>query len=210
MPDRIYDQTINHFLQQAISSSPTPGGGNVAAVAATLAASMVGMVASLTIGKKAYAQYDEQAKEVLKECNLLINQLKELTHQDMAAFDDYMRAFRLPATTEQEKWAKDDALQAASRNATFIPLGICQTCLEVIRQASLIAVFGNRMAVSDAGVGACLGLGALKSAMLSVDVNLKSIIDQEFIKDSCIKRNQLLTEAEELYAATMVAVKQRG
>ncbi len=209
MPDRIYDQSINNFLTQAIAPTHTPGGANVSAVAATLACSMVAMVASLTIGKKAYAAVEREAREVLAECQHLIERLKELTHQDMAAFDDYMAAYRMPKDTEAQLAAKQAALEQAAQNATFVPLGICQACLEVIAQAHKVVRFGNKMAISDAGVGATLGLGALRSAMLSVEANLPVITNREYVQNAQDTRARLLTQGDELCAATLVKIRER-
>lgn len=209
MADKVFDESINNFLKEAISPSPSPGGGNVAAVAAAMAASMVGMVASLTMGKKAYAQVEGKAETVLKECENLIEQLKELTHQDMAAYGGYIRAYRMPKDTEEQQAAQRAALETAAQNSTSVPLDICQACLEVIAQAYEIAGYGNKMAISDAGVGAYLALGALRSVMLTVEANLSAINDQEFLLLAQNRRAHLLVKAEDLSAAAIIRVKER-
>ena len=209
MADNIYDLSINDFLKQAMSPTPTPGGANVSAVAATLACSMVSMVATLTIGKAAYAAVQEPAQDVARQCVHIIEILKELTHQDIAAFNDYMTAYRLPKTDAAAQATRSATLAAAACSATLVPMDIGRACLKIIRLAYEMADFGAQMAVSDAGVGACLSLGALRSAMLSVEVNLQNIVDQDFI-DQCQKQcAEMLTQADKLCSATLVKTRER-
>ena len=202
----IYDKTLNEFLKEASSSSPTPGGGNVSAVAATLGASMVCMVANLTIGKKGYEEYQEQATEIRDKLLKIIEKLKELTEKDIEAFNKYMEAFRMPKNTEEEKEKRKKALQEAAKNATVVPLEISKTCLEILIEAEKLSKFGNKMAISDVGVGAYIAEACAKAAMYSVDINLPSIKDEEFKKEVEAQRAQILTKAEELKILTLANV----
>ena len=205
----IYDKSINWFLGEAISDSPTPGGASVAAVAGTLACSMVGMVASLTINKKAYAQYQIEAEKVLEQCRYLTRHLQELTQQDMVVFEDYMKAFRMPKGSGEEKAARGQALEIAAKNATMVPMAICGACLDILRQALSVSGFGNKMAISDAGVGVHLALGALKAAMLNVDVNLGSLNDREFIDATSAQRKMLVQAADSVSAQALALIRER-
>ena len=209
MSDRVYGKTLNEFIEVAASASPTPGGGNVSAVVGTHAAAMVCMVANLTIGKKAYAEVEEDAKKVVMNMEAIIERLKALTNKDMEAFDQYMAVFRMPKETDQEKKARADALQAAAKNATNVPLDICRTCLDILIQAEALSSYGNKMAISDVGVGAMVGEAALKACMLSVDINLPSIKDAEFVAQVKAERARLFTEAEELKMLALAKVKER-
>jgi formiminotetrahydrofolate cyclodeaminase len=205
----VYDESINQFLARAISAQPTPGGVSTAALAAALAAGMVGMTASLTLGKKAYSLYQEAAAEVLRQAQELTDRLKDLTIQDMEAYQDYIAAFRLPKGSREEAAAREQAVQQAGRRVTEIPLSICQACLEVIAQAHAIADFGNRMAIADAGVGAHLAWGALQAAMLNVRLNLASVQDQSFIALAQIRQQELLDEGQRLSRETAAKIEQR-
>ena len=209
MADQVYGKSLNEFIAEAASSSPTPGGGNVSAVIATLGASMVSMVANLTIGKKAYAEYEEQAKEVAAKVGDIIERLKVLTNADMEAFAQYMAVFKMPKETDEDKKARAAALQSAAKNATNVPLDICRACLEIVEQAEVLSKFGNKMAISDVGVGAMIGEAAMKSCMLSVDINLPSIKDQEFVAQVQAERNRLFTRAQELGLLALARVKEK-
>ncbi len=207
--DRVYGKVFSEFIAEAASSSPTPGGGNVSAAIATLAASMVCMVANLTVGKKAYAEHEEAAKRIVNNMEAIIERLKALTSQDMEAFDQYMAVFRMPKETEEEKKARAEAMQAAAKNATNVPLDICRSCLDILIQAEELSKFGNKMAISDVGVGALVGEAALRAAMLSVDINLPSIKDQAFVATAKAERARLFVEAEELKVLAMARVKEK-
>jgi len=205
----VYTKTINDFLAEACSSSPTPGGGNVSAVVATLGGSMIAMVANLTLGKKGYEDFQDETKDILDRVTKGINELKELTLKDMQAFDDYMKCFRMPKETEEEKAARKEAIQKAAKNATLVPLTICRTCAELLRQADRLSRFGNKMAISDVGVGAYVCEAALRACMLSVDINLPTIKDQDFVNDVLNQRARLFAEAEDLKTKALAYVKEK-
>ena len=205
----LYEKTINEYLEVAASSSPTPGGGNVSAVTATNAAAMVCMVANLTIGKKGYEEYQDQAKEILDNTMKVMEKLKELTQKDIDAFNKYMEAFRMPKNTDEEKEKRKQALQEAAKNATIVPLEISKACLEILVQAEKLSKFGNKMAISDVGVGAYIAEACVKAAMYSVDINLPSIKDEEFVNKVKQERAEIFTKAEELKILTLANVNYR-
>jgi len=209
MAEQVYGKTLNDFIAVAASSSPTPGGGNVSAVVATLGASMVAMVGNLTLSNKKYEEFHGQAKELVDRVMEIIARLKELTAKDMAAFDQYMAAFRLPKETDQEKKARTEAVQAAAKNATLVPLDICRACLDILKEAEDLSKYGNKMAISDVGVGAMVAEAALRSCMLSVDINIPSIKDQEFVAKVKAERQRLFVQAEELKLLALARVKEK-
>ena len=208
MPE-VYTKVINEFLAEACSSSPTPGGGNVSAVVGTLGASMIAMVANLTIGKKGYEDYQAEAGDILEQVMTGLDRLKKLTLDDMAAFDDYMKCFRLPKATDEEKAARREAIQAAAKNATMVPLNICRTLRDLMKQADRLSRFGNKMAISDVGVGAYVCEAALRACMLSVDINVPSIKDEAFVTDVLNERARLFAEAEDLKIKSLTYVKEK-
>jgi formiminotetrahydrofolate cyclodeaminase len=205
----VYDMTISEFLKVAGSSAHVPGGGNVSAVVATLGASMGAMVASLTKGKKGYEEYQAENETILNAFLEGIESLKAMTIGDIEAFDAYMATFKLPKDTEEQKKIRSEAIQAAGQKATLAPLNVCRKCLELIRQAAKLAPFGNKGAISDCGVAAIVLEAALRAAMLSVDINLPSLKDQNFVEKVKAERAQLFTEAEELKVSILHHMRTR-
>lgn len=208
MPE-VYTKVINDFLAEACSSSSTPGGGNVSAVVGTLGGSMIAMVANLTLGKKGYEDYQDDAKDILDKVMKGIEDLKDLTIKDMEAFAGYMKCFRMPKETDADKAARKEAIQSAAKNATMVPLNICRTCVELMKQANRLSRFGNKMAISDVGVGAYVCEAAMRACMLSVDINIPSIKDQDFVADVVNERARLFAEAEDLKIKALTYVKEK-
>src|SRR5262245_9187991 len=124
----LYEKTLNDYLAEAASGSPTPGGGSVSAVVAANAAAMVSMVANLTIGKKKYATVQSQAEKIVAAATSAIERLKDLTAQDIEAFEAVMTAWRMPGESEAEKEAKKNAMAQATRTATLVPLELASVC----------------------------------------------------------------------------------
>ena len=205
----LFNQSMNEFIEKAASNSPTPGGGNVSAVIATLAASMVSMVANLTIGKKGYEEVQDQAKKAADDLKGIIENLKELTAKDMAVFSKFMEALRMPEDTEEQKTKRTEAMQQAAKTATEVPMEICRQCLEVLKIAVPLATYGNKGAISDVGVGAYVAEAALRSAMLSVDINLPGIKDAAFVEKYRAERRQLFADADEMKLVAVAKVKER-
>ncbi|MFH1059873.1 MAG: cyclodeaminase/cyclohydrolase family protein [Pseudomonadota bacterium] len=209
MEDKIYGMSLNDFIAVAASKSHTPGGGNVSAVVATLAASMVAMVGNLTVSNKKYEEFHAQAQTQVDRLMGVIEKLKELTNADIAAFDHYMGCFKLPKETDADKKARAAALEDAAQKATLVPLEICQCCLEIIKEADELSKYGNKMAISDVGVGAMVGEAALRACMLSVDINLPSIKDQAFAAKVRAARENLFVQAEEHKLLALARVKEK-
>ncbi len=205
----LFNQSMNEFIEKAASNSPTPGGGNVSAVIATLAASMVSMVANLTIGKKGYEEVQDQAKKAADDLKGIIETLKDLTAKDMAVFSKFMEALRMPKDTEEQKATRTEAMQQAAKTATEVPMEICRQCLEVLKIAVPLATYGNKGAISDVGVGAYVAEAALRSAMLSVDINLPGIKDPAFVEKYRAERRQLFADADEMKLIAVAKVKER-
>jgi formiminotetrahydrofolate cyclodeaminase len=205
----VADKNIRQFLAEAISSSPTPGGANVAALCGAMAASMAGMVAALTLGKKAYAQVQDQAQCTLAQSQKLMQQLQDLADQDIAAFTDFMAAWRLPQKEAAEARVRRLAIQQAAGAAALVPLTIAEACLKVLTLARQAADLGNKMALSDAAGSGCLAWGALQAALLNVEVNLELMSEGEAAADIKQRQSAVLAEGERLHGQIMAAIELR-
>ena len=209
LPSNFYEMTLNDFLKVAASSSHVPGGGNVSAVVGALGASMGAMVASLTQGKTGYEEHQAANSAILKAFLDGIENLKRLTQGDVEAFDAYMKAFKLPKDTDEQKKARAAAIVEGVKKATLAPMMICRQCLDLMREAAKLAPFGNKGAISDCGVAAIILEGALRAAMLSVDINLSSVKDAAFAADIASERGRLIAEAEEIKALVLTHMRAR-
>ena len=59
------NMTVEQFAMQTASNEPVPGGGSISALAGALAAALTEMVAGLTIGKKKYAEVEDEMKKAV-------------------------------------------------------------------------------------------------------------------------------------------------
>src|SRR5208283_992112 len=109
-------KTVDEFIDEVASSSPTPGGGSVAALAGALGAALTAMVCNLTIGKKKYLGVQREMEEVLKQSDNLQASFVKLIDDDAEAFNTVMSAFDLPKETEEEKTKRAEAIQQATKN----------------------------------------------------------------------------------------------
>lgn len=167
------------FVAEVASDTATPGGGSVAAMVGALGAALNHMVAGLTIGKPRYAASDAEMRRVQAQAKALQAELTELIAVDSAAFDAVMAAYRLPRGTTDEAAIRRDAIQAALRRATAVPLDIVSRALEVLKLTRIAVEHGNASAISDAGVAGIMALAAAQGASLNVDVNVIGLRDLE-------------------------------
>lgn len=168
---------LNDFLSELASDSPTPGGGSVAALAGALGAALGSMVCNLTVGKKKYADVEEDMKALLAKTEALRLELAELVDEDAAAFDEFMSAMKLPKDTDEEKARRRGAMQSALVDAATVPFVVMEKCVEVAVLSREAATKGNANAVSDAGVSALMARAGAHAARLNVLINLGGITD---------------------------------
>ncbi len=165
------------FLARVAAGTPTPGGGCVSALAGALAASLTRMVANLTIGKKGYEEVEGEMREIEAALTHLEEELLELAVQDAAAFDAIMAAYRLPRKTAEDKAARRQVLQEATREATRVPLATAERTVKVLEFLAQVSSRGNVNALTDAVVGAHLALAAVRGAAANVRVNVDTLDD---------------------------------
>jgi formiminotetrahydrofolate cyclodeaminase len=173
------NKSCNDFIEELSSKSPVPGGGGASAYVGALGMSLGSMVGNLTLGKKKYADVEEDIKELLKKSEDVIDNLKKLVAKDAEVFYPLSQAYGLPKETEEEKTAKDAALQQALIAATMVPLEIAKYCLKAIDLHEEYAKKGTRIAISDVGVGVAFCKAALQGAKLNVLINTKIMKDKE-------------------------------
>ena len=183
--------TVDQWFDALSSAEPAPGGGSAAAFAGAMGAALVAMVARLTIGRKAYASVEGEARRVLEAATDAMNVLRALVQADAAAYGLVRLAYQTPKTDPGRLGQIDQALLGAART----PLETARAAVAVIKLAQAIRAVGNKNARSDATVGEQLARTALAGALENVRVNVAGLSDPSVGK-------ALLEEAEEL-AGTM-------
>jgi formiminotetrahydrofolate cyclodeaminase len=193
----LMDMTVKEFLTELASNSPAPGGGSVSAMAGSLSAALVSMVANLTTDNNDSGQ-NQDVDAALKRAADLMAVLEEAVDADTEAFNKVMDAYRLPKQTEEEKKKRSQAIQQALQGAALHPMKVARQCLDVLRLCSWAAAEGNPNALSDAGVAALLAQSGIRGALYNVEINLSSIKDQQFKERLAREKEEILKEAVKL------------
>ncbi len=163
------------FLDELASAAPTPGGGSAAAFTAAEAAALTAMVARLTVGKKKYAEVEEQMKDLANQADELRGKMSAAIAEDSAAFEAVMQAYRLPKEDEAQAQQRAAAIHTATLEAARVPLETAETSLGVMRLAERAAASGNLNAVTDAWSAVMLAHAAISCAGANVRINLAAL-----------------------------------
>jgi glutamate formiminotransferase/formiminotetrahydrofolate cyclodeaminase len=177
------EATPETFLQQVAASTPTPGGGSVAALAGALAAALTSMACSLTLSREGGVSVAEELEPVLVEAEVLRQELTTLVEGDARAYQEVLEAYRLPKASTAEKKVRSKAIQQALEKAARVPLRVAEGALRVLELVPSVLEKGLPSAASDVGVTAYMAQGALKGAALNVRTNLASLRDQALTKE---------------------------
>ncbi len=181
-------KSLKNYLEELSSSSPTPGGGNVAALCGVLASSLGEMVCNLTIGKKKYLNFEIEAKDLREKFESFKKDFLILAERDNEAFDRVMDAFKLLKETEAQKAFRNSAIEHATLEAALVPEEVIIKCNELLPLLEIIAEKGNQNSLSDAGVAISLATTAAEGAFLNVAINCSGLTNQvtakEFLKKS--------------------------
>jgi glutamate formiminotransferase/formiminotetrahydrofolate cyclodeaminase len=207
MPRPLVAMTVERFVDEVSSSSPTPGGGSVAALAGGLGAALAAMVANLTVGKKGYEAAWGSSCALAERAQALKAALLAAVDDDTKAFDGVLAAMRLPKGTDAETRARTEAIAAAYEKATSVPLATARLCLAAIELAEEAARTGNRNSASDAGVGALLAKAGLEAAILNVRTNLPSVREGAFKSATVAEIAALQSRSAQPLANTLAAVE---
>jgi glutamate formiminotransferase/formiminotetrahydrofolate cyclodeaminase len=193
-------KTVTAFLDEVASSSPAPGGGSVAALAGALGAALTTMVCNLTIGKKKYIDVEEEVKKIRTEAERLRTRFTDLVDEDTQAFKKVMEAYALPKDGEAQKTLRGAAIEAATKEATLIPLEVMKHCIDAMALAQQVTSSGNVNSVSDAGVSTLMLYAACEGAALNVKINLNGLSDSDFVGwksddvESLLKTGRMMLE----------------
>lgn len=165
------------FIDELASSSPVPGGGGASAYVGALATAAAAMVGNLTVGKKTYADVEEEVQSSLARLDALRVRLVELVEEDARAFEPLSATYRMPKGTPEEAASRNEAMQTALVGACEVPLEIMRKVAKTVDEIDYLAYHGSKLARSDAGVAAVFARAAIDGASLNVFINVASMQD---------------------------------
>ena len=187
---------LRQFCNETLSDSPAPGGGSVAALMGALGASLGGMVANLSAGKRGWDDQLSFFSEWAVKGQQLKDELLFLVDEDTAAFNKVMAAFGLPKDSAEEKAARSKAIQAANQYAAEIPLKVMETASRSYDLLAQMAEKGNPASISDVGVGLLATRACIEGAAMNVRINLSGLKDEK-VKAALQERMSWLTAESE-------------
>jgi Formimidoyltetrahydrofolate cyclodeaminase (EC 4.3.1.4) len=197
------DLGLQAFINQLESSEPVPGGGSVAALSSSLASALAAMVANLTIGKKNYEAVSDEMSNVTVRMAAYKQVFVDLIDKDANSFDSVMKAFKLPKETDEEKAHRTQLIQDGMKYAASVPLEVAEKTAELFEDIAYLVENGNKNAQTDALVAGMMARTAILSALYNVKINLGSIKDETFVKDTSDKVKELEALAIEKEAYIM-------
>jgi formiminotetrahydrofolate cyclodeaminase len=172
--------TVEDFIEQLASASPTPGGGSASALAGAMAAAMVEMACNLTVGREKFKNVEGEMQTVLGRAKELRKILLDAVDEDTESYSAVSEAYKLPRGTDQEKSARTRAIQEALQGATEVPLRVARAATETSQLATIALQKSNPNVASDARVAQLLADAACQGAIANVEINLGSITDAGF------------------------------
>ena len=177
----------NEFVEVLASKAPVPGGGGASALVGAVGTALGNMVGSLTVGKKKYAEVEEEMWELKKKCDELQKDFLRLIERDAEVF----------------------VMEIVLKDACSVPMEIMEKCCEAIEVIVEFAAKGSTLAISDAGVGAAFCKAALKGASLNVYINTKSMADRAYAEELNKKADAMLEKYTKIADETFESVLSR-
>ena len=187
---KLIDQTVASFTQELASPAPVPGGGGASALVAAIGISLGDMVGELTVGKKRYADVEEDIRLLMERSQALRIRFLELVDADAEVFAPLAKAYGIPKDDPNRAQVMEEAL----RTACSVPMDIMRACAQALDIIEEFAAKGSKLAISDAGCGAILCKAAMQAASLNVFINTKSMKDRKCASALEEEANALLTK----------------
>lgn len=198
---KLLEMTVEGFLAELGSDSPAPGGGSAPALAGAIAASLCEMVCRLTLSRDACKDVWAVIEEAQIRAASLGSRLRELIEEDARAFNSVITARKLPHVTEEQKAAREHAIQEGTLRSARVPLETLEYLAALADVAAVCADLGNPGCVTDAGSAAQMIRTGAAAAAWNVRVNLPSL------RDATLKE-ELGSDAARLLEGVMKAVEQ--
>ena len=208
MNNSLTDLTVKGLLDVTAGKDPVPGGGSISALNGAISAALTEMVAGLTIGKKKYAEVEEQMKQLVERVQKIRQQLILDVDRDSEAYNVVFAAFQMPKDTEEEKAARSAQIQEATKIAANVPMEVARRVYSLLSDIEEVVANGNQNAVTDGCVAMMSARNAIIGALFNVRINLTSIKDEQYVADMTAEADRLEREVIEREAKVIEYTKE--
>jgi glutamate formiminotransferase/formiminotetrahydrofolate cyclodeaminase len=206
---KLVNYSLKQFAEETASESPAPGGGSISAYVGALGAALGTMVANLSAHKRGWDNRWKEFSDWAEKGKFYHTALLNCVDEDTHAFNQIMAAFELPKETIQEKANRNEAIQAATKNAIEVPLKVMQLANDSMEILKAMAETGNPNSVSDAGVGALCARTAVEGAFLNVKINTAGLNDKFYVEKILKEAEKMLFYAKESEVSILKIVHQK-
>ena len=208
MNNSLTDLTVKGLLDVTAGKDPVPGGGSISALSGSIAAALTEMVAGLTIGRKKYAEVEEQMKQLVERVHEIRQQLILDVDRDSEAYNVVFEAFQMPKETDEQKAARSAQIQEATKIAANVPMEVARRVYSLLSDIEEVVSNGNQNAVTDGCVAMMSARNAIIGALFNVRINLTSIKDEKFAADMTAEADRLEREVIEREAKVIEYTKE--
>lgn len=192
--------SVTEFTNQLASKTSVPGGGGASALVSSIGIALGDMVGEFTVGKKTYADVEEDIKALMTEAKRLQNQLLECIDEDAKAFEPLSKAYSI----SKDDPKRDAVMEECLKDAAAVPFKILELCGKAIDLQEEFANKGSKIMISDAATGVALLSGAMKGAAVNVKVNTKLMKNRAYANELDCKVEELLNiyipKADRIYS----------
>jgi formiminotetrahydrofolate cyclodeaminase len=175
-----------------------------------MAAAMLAMVCTLTIGRPRYAEVENEVRRILDATGEHRRALLALANADAEAYGAVSAAYRLPNQTDEEKAARRTAIASSMEGATDVPVRTAEAAVSVLRCTARAGEIANRTMLGDVAVGAHLGLSAVRGAADQARLNLRSLGASAFAAEMDRRIAAALADGDEATGRALEAVERRS
>lgn len=198
------DTNIEQFTEKLASKTSVPGGGGASALVGAVGIALGDMVGEFTVGKKKYADVEEDVKALMDEAQKLRVQLLECINKDAIAFEPLSKAYGIP----KDDPTRDEVMEKCLKDAAQVPYEIMKLSARAIELQGEFAQKGSRIVISDAATGVAICKAALQGAAVNVKINTKSMKDREYASQLNISVNEMLDKycaiADEIFNSVVI------
>lgn len=201
MPPRVSDSTLEQFRHATADQQPTPAGVAVAAASAAFALGLLVKVLAVSGKRQELTASLARLQSLAAAAQAASHRMLQLASDDVAAFEAYLTARRLPRATDSERQAREHGTAIAVRRAIDVPLAAAQETAAGLELCGGMSAVTPPALAADLGVATALLAGALRGFLLCAESNVHQLASdaapyRERLAADSKRHEQALRQAE--------------